>query len=325
MPFTREAIEASYRFCRRFGGRAGSNFWQGFRLLSGERRRAMEALYAFTRASDDLVDAPHLGPKTAGVRPLSDPERQEAFKFWRLALQRAMAFSSAAQTVAEQGSFSAHRPSHLSQLSENILPALMDTVYRFQVPHEYLFSFLDGVEMDLRLRRYETFAQLERYCERVASAVGLACIHIWGFSGPDALEPARRAGVALQLTNILRDLAEDAKRGRIYLPLSEMQEENYSVADLIHGVADERFLRLMARQIGRTESYYAASEKLLSFLELPGRRIFGLLLDTYHALLRKIARHPEAVFQCRIALSPLTKSWLLLRWRWLPPRKGLSP
>jgi len=319
MSFVHETVAASYRFCRRFGSRSGSNFWQGFRLLSGDRRRAMEALYAFTRASDDLADSPTLGME-AGAAPISEYQRQEVLDYWRHALQQALSAPSDS-TGVPCPLVPPDFPVYLGRLSLGILPALADTVHRFQIPHEYLFSFLDGVEMDLRRRRYETFEQLERYCERVASAVGLACIHIWGFQGSEALEPARKAGVALQLTNILRDLAEDAKRGRVYLPLAEIQEAEYYVADLFYGVTDGRFLRLMARQIARAESYYACGAKLLDFLQPQGKRIFGLLLNTYHALLRKIARRPEAVFQGRVTLSRLMKTWLFFRWRVLPVRR----
>ena len=113
---------------------------------------------------------------------------------------------------------------------------------------------IDGVEMDLTPRRYETFDELERYCERVASAVGLACIHIWGFRGPEAFEPARQAGVALQLTNILRDLKEDAAAGRVYLPLADLRRCGYSVDELLAGVANDAFLRLMRFEIERAEA-----------------------------------------------------------------------
>ena len=121
---------------------------------------------------------------------------------------------------------------------------------------------IDGVEMDLTPRRYETFDELEQYCERVASAVGLACIHIWGFRGPEAFEPARQAGVALQLTNILRDLKEDAAAGRVYLPLADLRRCGYSEKELSAGTVNDAFLDLMRFEIERAEQFYRAAAGL---------------------------------------------------------------
>ncbi len=181
---------------------------------------------------------------------------------------------------------------------------------------------IDGVEMDLDRRRYETFDELRPYCERVASAVGLACIHIWGFRGPEALEPARQAGIALQLTNILRDLKEDAAADRVYLPLADLRECDYSVDDLLVGVADQRFHRLMAMEAARAERFYADGAELMEWLEPAGRRIFGLMMTTYQSLLKKIARRPADVFRRQVRLSGLKKFQLAARWSLLPPRKA---
>ncbi len=176
--------------------------------------------------------------------------------------------------------------------------------------------------MDLDRRRYETFDELRQYCDRVASAVGLCCIHIWGFRGPPAFAPARQAGVALQLTNILRDLKEDAAAGRIYLPVEDLRQCGYSADDLLAGVADQRFLRLMAMEVARAEQFYAEGAELLDWLAPPGQRMFGLLMATYRALLDEIARRPADVFRRRIRTGRLKKLRLLARWSLLPPRKG---
>ena len=162
----------------------------------------------------------------------------------------------------------------------------------FQIPPEHLFAVLDGVEMDLDRRRYETFDELRQYCDRVASAVGLCCIHIWGFRGPEAFAPARQAGIALQLTNILRDLKEDAAAGRVYLPIEDLRQCGYSADDLLAGVADQRFRRLMAMEVARAERFYAEGAELLDWLAPPGRRMFGLLMATYRALLRRDCAAP---------------------------------
>jgi len=186
---------------------------------------------------------------------------------------------------------------------------------------EHLYAVIDGVEMDLDGRRYETFEELRLYCERVASAVGLACIYIWGFRGPEAFAPARSAGIALQLTNILRDLKADATAGRVYLPLADLRACDYSLDDLSAGVADRRFHRLMDVEVARAEQFYDEGAELIDWLDPSGRRIFGLMMATYRSLLREIARRPADVFRRHVRVSGLTKLRLLARWSLLPPRR----
>ncbi len=200
-----------------------------------------------------------------------------------------------------------------------ILPALADAVARFHIPVEHLRAVIDGVEMDLQRHRYETFDELRLYCERVASAVGLACIHIWGFRGPGAFEPARQAGIAVQLTNILRDLKEDAAADRIYLPLADLRACGYGIADLAAGVVDPRFHRLMAMEVDRAEQLYDAGRELMSWLEPAGRRIFGLMMATYRSLLRRIGRRPADVFRRRVRICRPTRLRLAARWLLWPP------
>jgi phytoene synthase len=357
-------VEASYRYCRRICRRAGSNFLAGFFLLPKHKRRAMWALYAFMRHSDDLVDLPSQSPS-------------EALAAWRAAVQwalhegerderrgamahisplplgegpgvRAAGESQAAHTstcphpnplpkgegtdisprplVGEGPGVRAARDLQIAHTSNSphpcplpkgegtrILPALADAVRQFGIPHEHLFAVLDGMEMDLRRPSYQTFAELEEYCHRVASAVGLACIHIWGFDGPAALEPARRAGVALQLTNILRDLGEDAAAGRIYLPLEDFSSAGYSVDELRRGVANDGFLRLMRLEIARARRYYDTAEELMDHLSRDGRRIHGVLMDTYRRLLEKIERSPAEVLRHRIRLGRFEKLCIVAR------------
>ena len=230
MNLTPEQIEAATPHVAAYARAAGSNFPAGFCLLPRAQHRAMDALYAFMRHTDDLVD---------GAAAEGNP--REALAGWRAALAAAL-----------RGDFSpgADRPGAV------LLPALADTVERFGIPAENLVAVLDGVEMDLARPRYETFQALTTYCERVASAVGLACIHVWGFRGPAALEPARAAGIALQLTNILRDLREDAAAGRIYLPLEDLRQCGYSIEQLQGGVTGAAFRRLMELEIGRAEQFY---------------------------------------------------------------------
>ena len=148
--------------------------------------------------------------------------------------------------------------------------------------------------------------------------MGLACIHIWGFRGRQALEPARKCGVAMQLTNILRDVKEDAGAGRIYLPLEDLRECDYTTEDLFAGVADERFERLVAMEVARAKTFYREGSNLAGYLEPDGRRIFGLMMATYGALLQKIAARPREIFLRRIRLGSGKKLLLAARWMLLP-------
>ena len=221
---------------------------------------------------------------------------------------------------------------------------MVQTVREFQIPPESLLAVLEGVEMDLEPRVYATFDELAVYCERVASAVGLACIHIWGFFGSKNLSqnpsqeatphdprhgsgigskilgPSRSAGLALQLTNILRDVSEDARRGRVYVPLEDIRACGYSAEELRTGVVNRPFLRLMEMEIDRAEQFYREAAELPRWLHKDGRRIFGLMMETYHSLLAAIRRHPADVFTRRIRVSRWKKLWLAARWTFLPLR-----
>ncbi len=289
MNVSRDAIEASYVACRRVSRRARSNFCAAFLLLPRAKRRAMEALYAFMRHTDDLADDPE-----------SAHTRRGALVQWRTALEHALI-----------GRFDDHE-------GPNLLPAVADTIKRFHIPPEHFHAAIDGVEMDLTKRRYETFDELRHYCERVASAVGLACIHIWEFHGRQALESARKSGIAMQLTNILRDLCEDARQNRVYLPLEDLRQCDYSVDDLLAGVADARFHRLLAMEVARAEQFYCEGVQLMDRLEHDGRRIFGMMMATYRALLEKIARRPDDIFRGRIRISRPKKLLIAARWTLLP-------
>jgi len=305
-----DAIDVSYKACRRLARRSGSNFYPCFVGLPKEKRRAMDALYAFMRHTDDLADD-----------PLPAELRRQSLAKWRTALASAL-----------QGRFelSTRRPSHNGRSANpdypfgpDLLPAVVDAAEQYGIPPEHLLAVIDGVEMDLTQRRYETFDDLERYCEQVASAVGLACIHVWGFRGREALEPARKCGIALQLTNILRDLKEDAEHQRVYLPLADLRQCDYSIEDLGRGVADERFVRLMEFEIGRAEWFYREGAQLMEWLQPDGRRIFGMMMSTYWALLHKIKRRPGEVLKHRVRLGRSKKLRIVVRWALLPPRMAL--
>ncbi|HND55008.1 MAG TPA: squalene/phytoene synthase family protein, partial [Pirellulaceae bacterium] len=192
------SLAESYRWCARTTWRAGSSFYWALWLLPAQRRLAMQALYAFARHTDDLSDDPSddfaLGGETT-------TRRRAALAGWRSAVEAA--FADPDEAIAGRS------PSPL-------LPAVADTLRRFSIPPRHLLAIIDGVERDLDPVRYQTFAELRSYCELVASAVGLACLKIWGCDAPPATPHAIECGVAFQLTNILRDVGEDLRRGRLY-------------------------------------------------------------------------------------------------------------
>jgi phytoene synthase len=199
--------------------------------------------------------------------------------------------------------------------------ALHDAIRKHDIPVDYLLDVLDGVEMDLQPVCYEDFDQLRRYCYHVASAVGLACIHIWGFTDDRAIHYAEQAGLAFQLTNILRDLGEDASRGRIYLPRDELRRFNYSEEDLQGRVCDDRFRALMRFQAVRAHRLYEEAAPLTSLLQRPGRAVFQVMAQTYRGLLKVMERREFDVFSRRVRLSSWHKIWLVLsalptRWGW---------
>jgi phytoene synthase len=187
-------------------------------------------------------------------------------------------------------------------------------VARFNIPTGYLSEVIDGVEMDLAGRRYETFDELALYCHRVEGVVGLACLHIWGFRGEAAFAPALKCGLAFQLTNILRDLKEDAEVGRIYLPAEDLRRFAYTPDELRRGVRDNRFSALMRFQIDRAEQFYREGAELEPWLEPDGRGIFGAMTAMYRGLLDQIRRRDGDVFTSRVRLSSWQRLRIAARW-----------
>jgi len=279
-------LAASYRLCRQIARTTASNFYYSFLLLPRPKRQAMCALYAFLRRTDDLGDS---------LQPVE--VRRAALARWRESLERTLA----------------------GQFDDLSLPALGDAVARFEIPAECLREAIAGVEMDLDVDRYETFDDLKVYCHRVASVVGLACIHIWGFHDSQAEPAACQCGLAFQLTNILRDLKEDAVRGRIYLPEAELRRFEYTRDDLRRGVRDNRFRALMRFQIDRTERLYEQGAELAHWLEPDGRKVFAAMLNTYRSLLAEIKRRDGDVFTRRVRLSPWRKMSIAARTLCLGP------
>ena len=188
--------------------------------------------------------------------------------------------------------------------SDPIFLALQDAILRYHIPPEYFWQLIDGAEMDLTVRRYPTFADLRRYCYSVASTVGLISIEIFGYrDGQQARQHAEDLGIALQLTNILRDIREDAERDRIYIPQDEMERFRYSEADLLAGIANEASLQLMQFQVQRAREYFERGRKLLPLLPRGPRACTAVLQGIYSRILERIEARPSAVLRERVSLS----------------------
>jgi len=254
----------------------------------------MCGLYAFLRLTDDLADGPG-----------ALPEKTAALADWRQATDACL----------------------LGRYSHPLHPAFDQTVKRFRIPLEYVRAAIDGVEMDLRRTRYATFAELYEYCYRVASVVGLCCIHIWGFRDDSAKRHAENAGVAFQLTNILRDLGEDAARGRVYLPLEDLNRFGVTPDDLCrtsalaNGLRPRGFTELMRFEASRAREYYDAARPLLPLLPPPGRAVFLMMARTYRGLLDEIERRNYEVYSSRVRVSFWRRlayfaEAMPLRWGW---------
>lgn len=265
------ALEESYAHCQALAKRTAGNFYYSFLTLPRERFRAMCVLYAFMRVTDDLGDED---------RPAS--ERARALAAWRDGL-----------TLALSGGACAHP----------VLPAVVDIVQRYAIPRDSLTAVITGVEMDLGPVAFGTFEQLAGYCYHVAGAVGLACIHVWGFHDERAKGAAVDCGTAFQLTNILRDLREDAARGRVYLPREDLERFGFTAADLSAGCRDERFTRVMQFEVDRAREFYARAASLFEYLDPPGRPILETMIGIYRGLLDEIERRRFDVFTRRVELS----------------------
>jgi len=291
-PFpTVPSLSESYEDCRVLTRRTAHNFRFSFLTLPREQRRAMNALYAFNRITDDLGDDENFPVDERRVRLLA----------WRESVRTALTAALPEALVPLNS-----RRSNF----DRYLPAVADMVARHRIPHEYLFAVIDGVELDLHPVEVATFEELERYCYHVAGAVGLCCIHVWGFrDDPAVRQLAIDCGLALQLTNILRDLAEDADRGRVYLPREDLDRFGYSADDLRRRVRDRRFCDLMQFEVDRAKTYYARGERLFSSLEPPGKPILRAMLDIYGGLLREIERRDFDVFSQRVSLPKWKKLW----------------
>lgn len=273
-------LKDSYAHCRQIVLRAKSNLGRAFWLLPDPQRRGMDALYAFAREADDIVDC-------------NDSADDRAANLQQF-------YSQLGMTLNGLGTL---------QLS----PALHDTIVRYQIPPQHLFELMDGCAMDLSPRRYADWPELREYCLRVASSVGLACLCIWNCPNPAARQPAIDCGLALQLTNILRDLRVDAALGRVYLPQDDLARFGVTESELLAGKPTAAACELIRFEAARARELYQSANRAMPLIPQPARRLYWLMIETYSRLLQKIEHEPKLVFTERVRLSWATKLWLATR------------
>jgi phytoene synthase len=273
------SLEADYERCAQITRRSRSSFYYAFILLPPERRRALHAVYAFCRFIDDIAD-------DESIR-----EPALLLKRWREELDRV----------------------YTGTPTRALSRALADSAQRFNIPRELFEEIIAGVEMDLSRKRYQSWQELEPYCYRVASALGLICIEIFGYRNPSAKSYAENLGLALQLTNILRDVREDAERGRIYIPLEDLERFQVREEEILGAAYTPNFVSLMDFEARRAQELYAKAQSALA----PEDRATLLTAEAmrliYAALLERIIKSNYRVLDRRHSLSAPHKLYLVGR------------
>jgi phytoene synthase len=283
-----DAVQKSYDYAERIARREARNFYYSFRFLPPLRRRSILAVYAYSRRLDDAVDS----VEEEAVDPLEARNRLEQLR----------------------------RLLDPPPADDPLVPALHDTIKRFGIPLGLFTELIAGMEMDLSRRRYATFEDLYLYCYRAAGVVGLICIEIFGYTSALAPSPAEKLGIAMQLTNILRDVAEDLRRGRIYLPLDDLRRFDYGEDDLERGAVDERFRSLMRFEVDRARAYFAEAEALFPLILEESRYCPVLLKRFYSKILDLIEAQDYDVLGRRPRLG-LHQKLRLLAGTWLESRR----
>ena len=265
---------------KRISKGSNSSFYYAFNLLSSEKRNAMNTVYAFCRQTDDIIDE--------GLE--SHEIRYENLHKWRLELEKAL-----------------HGISNYSLLNK-----LAATIRKFNIPIDPFYELLKGMEMDLQKNRYLTFDDLQLYCYRVASTVGLMCIEIFGYKHQSTKDFAVNLGIALQLTNILRDIKKDAEAGRIYLPEEDMKRFSYSEKDLLNLTYNENFRMMMHYEVNRARYYFEEATKSLN-LDDKGKMFAARAMQhIYTRILDKIVDADYDVYNNDVKASKLEKIWISL-------------
>jgi phytoene synthase len=268
------------QYCQEKAAASGSSFYYSFMFLPAKQRQAITALYAFCREVDDVVD--ECSDKDIARRKLD---------WWREEIETC--FSG--------------QPRH------PVAQALQQPVQEYNLPLEYFQEVIDGMEMDLDQNRYESFKELALYCHRVAGVVGLLSAEIFGYRHRDTLKYAETLGIAFQLTNILRDVREDAERGRIYLPLDEMLEHRINPHDLLKGAATHTLGDLLDYQAQRARQYYQRAMSCLPAEDRYSQRSGVIMAAIYQTLLDEIEADGYRVMRQRVSLTPLRKFWIAWR------------
>ncbi len=264
-------------YCQQKAVQSGSSFYYSFLFLPTERRRAITALYAFCREVDDTVD--ECTDITIARNKLI---------WWRKEVQATL-----------NGN-----PSH------PVMQALQPHMTSYTLDGKHLQAIIDGMEMDLDQTRYLDFTGLKRYCWHVASVVGILSASIFGATRPETLQYAEKLGLAFQLTNIIRDVGEDARKGRIYLPVNELQQFNVTAADILNARHSENFEKLMRFQAERAHALYEEAFALLPAADRRSQRPGLMMAAIYRALLNEIQQDGFHVLDQRVSLTPIRKLWL---------------
>jgi phytoene synthase len=268
-------------YCKQKAAQSGSSFTVSFIFLPKTQREAMTALYAFCREVDDVVD-----------ECTDYSVAQTKLNWWK----------------SEIENLYAGKPQH------PVTRALQPVVAQFNLVKEHFLEIIDGMEMDLKFNRYEDFKQLQLYCYRVASVVGLLSAQIFGFKNRKTLKYAHDLGMAFQLTNIIRDVGEDARRGRIYLPLDELRKAKVSEDDILQSRETAEVKELIDYQIERAETYYDKALRELPAEDAKQQRTGLMMASIYRTLLREIKRDSaEKVLNSKITLPPLRKFLLAMQ------------
>jgi phytoene synthase len=270
-------------YCADKAAQSGSSFYYSFRLLPPERRRAITALYAFCREVDDVVDE------------VSDPGvARVKLAWWRTEVD-----------AIYDGT--PHHP---------VAIALATAVARYGLARQQLQTVIDGMQMDLEKARYLDFVELETYCDRVAGAVGLLSAEIFGYEEAATRDYARKLGIAFQLTNIVRDVGEDARRGRIYLPQEDLARFGVQASDILRAHATPAFVELMRFEVDRAQRFYDDALGSIPARDRHAQRTGLAMAAIYRTLLDEIARDGYRVLDRRVALTPLRKLWIATRAAW---------
>jgi len=329
------SLDESVRHCHRVTRERARNFYYGLKLTPEPRRSAGYAIYAFMRACDDLVDqemdaASKSSPSAAGGSPATPfqpapapPANANASDPDAISVVIARPDNTPHPGLARIEQFRSQMEAVLASpddrftgplANDPMWPAFRHAVKTYDIDKAHLHAMLDGQRADLVKKRYATFDELYDYCYKVASVVGLVCIRIWGApTDPAVLKMAEHRGVALQLTNILRDLVEDAQRDRVYLPAEDLARYGYTVQDILARRGSDAFDRMMNFELRRAREYYQKSAALDAHLDPSCRPTSWALMAIYRALHEKIAHNPRRVLRTRVKISRIAKAGIALR------------